>query len=266
MSFYGESFSFNGRSCEEFGLMLYDFNNASQGDSRFAAQTITEERIRNRYRTLFYDAGYDQPLEFTLVFGAGEYEANEHEPIDRYEMQVISEWLTDKREYGWLSIDQPDMEGVRYRCFITDLEAIEFSGNKWAFKCTVHCDSPYGYLLPQIYEYNASGVTDVYIRSRSSIDEPYAPIVIIELTSGADFSIKNKSDGNRTFTLDELPNGCGQITVDGERGLLSCGSGDNIYSCTNFKWPRLVRGDNHLVLSGNGTVKFICEYPVNVGG
>lgn len=428
MSFWGESFSFNGRSCEEFGLMIYDFNNVSQGDSKFAEQSLQEDRIPGSYRTLFYDTKYDKPLEFKLVFGAGEYEANEQEPIDRYEMQTIASWLTDQREYGWLSIDQPDMEGIRYRCIITDLETIEFSGNKWAFQCTVHCDSPYGYMLPRTYSFNVDGTSEIAIRSRSSMNEPYLPTVKINLEdfehktfsatlprgrqrgdadgdgfvtdadvqlvenivkgisptpeagsedfkacnveqtgtitdldaydihlasvghyklghlgeitrnwtknpqykteeaqyyfdipiedvttqcsasvsgdywvesllvsaeclSGAvrvfvkrcpteeenvqltisyrlpqSITIVNESDNNRTFTLDNLPSGCGTIAVDGERGILSCDSGVNLYNCTNFKWPRLVRGNNKLKLTGHGTVEFTCQYPVNVGG
>ena len=266
MSFWGESFSFNGHSCEEFGLMLYDFNNVSQGDSKFAEQSLQEDRIPGSYRTLFYNTKYDKPLEFKLVFGAGEYEANEQEPIDRYELQTIASWLTDRREYGWLSIDQPDMEGIRYRCIITDLETIEFSGNKWAFQCTVHCDSPYGYMLPKKYSYVSNGSSDVTIRSRSSMNEPYLPTLKITVDSGSSFSIVNESDNNRTFTLDNLPSGCGTITVDGERGILSCDSGVNLYNCTNFKWPRLVRGNNKLKLTGHGTVEFTCQYPVNVGG
>ena len=266
MSFWGESFSFNGRSCEEFGLMLYDFNNVSQGDSKFAEQSLQEERIPGSYKTLFYDAQHDKPLEFKLVFGVGEYEANEQEPIDRYEMQVIASWLTDHREYGWLSIDQPDMEGIRYRCIITDLQTIEFSGNKWAFQCTAHCDSPYGYMLPKSYFFEVDGTSEVTIRSRSSMNDAYLPLIEIDLTSGSDFSVVNATDGGRAFTLADLPKGCGVITVDGERGLLSCNSGLNLYNCTNFKWPRLVRGDNKLTLTGHGTVKFTCQYPVLVGG
>jgi hypothetical protein len=28
----------------------------------------------------------------------------------------------------------------------------------------------------------------------------------------------------------------------------------------------MVRGDNSIQITGNGTYKFVCEFPVNVGG
>ena len=267
MSFYGASFSYNGRACEEYGLMLYDFDTTAQGASKFAAQELNEERIAGKHRTLFYDARYKKPLEFKLVFGAGEYEANAGDPIDRYEMQQIAAWLTDQREYHWLVIDQPDMEGVRYRCIMTGLEMVEFAGKKWAFACTAHCDSPYGYLLPQEFTFQTAGDDNpIALTSRSTINGLYYPLVRIELLDGNSFSIVNESAGDREFALTDLPSGSGEITVDGERGLLYCDAGLNLYQGFNFTFPALVKGDNRLRVNGTGNLTFHCEFPVNIGG
>ena len=133
MSFYGSSFSFDGISSEELGLMLYDFNTTSQGNSSFASGfQLNEERIPHKVRSLYYGGWLADNLEFTLVFGADEYSAMNHEDIDRQEMELIGSWLTGKSGYKWLSIDQDDMAGVRYRCIMTDLKMIEYSGFKWA--------------------------------------------------------------------------------------------------------------------------------------
>lgn len=266
MSFYGESFSYNGRSCEEFGLMLYEIDGFQQGNSKFATQELQEERIAGSMKTLFYDSWYKEPLEFTLIFGAGEYEANEREPIDRYEMQRVAAWLTDQREYGWLTIDQPDLEGIRYRCIMTGLEMVELHGDKWAFKCTAHCDSPYAYLLPRAYAYIVSGEQTVNIRSRSSANDAYYPIIHIKINSGDSFSWTNNREMERPFTLTNLPQGLGEITIDGERGLIMAESGVNLYQYCNFQFPRLLRGDNAITIAGNVQISIVCEYPVNVGG
>ena len=68
MSFYGSSFSFDGVSCEEYGLMLYDFDNTTQENSKFASIDILEDRVYQRPRSLFYGTTYKDPLEFKLVF------------------------------------------------------------------------------------------------------------------------------------------------------------------------------------------------------
>lgn len=265
MSFYGSSFSFDGISCEEYGLMLYDFNSTNQGDSEFASLDLEEDRVAGRHRSLFYNSYYKKPLEFKLVFGADEYAANEGEPIDRYEVQLISSWLTDRSEYCDLVIDQPDMESVKYRCIITDLKVLEHANNKWAFEASVHCDSPYGYRFPQIFTFEVNGSKDVTLPCRSSINRPFFPNLKIEM-SGTALSIVNHDDGEREFQLENLPQSNEVITLDGENGVMSGSSGVNLYPYCNFKFPRLVRGDNHITLTGNATVTITCECPVMIGG
>ena len=266
MSFYGSSFSFDGVSCEEYGLMLYDFNNTSQGNSSYAkGMDISEDRIAGRVRSVFYGTEYKNPLEFKLVFGVNSEIAESGEDIDRQEMEVIGSWLTGHGSYKWLVIDQPDMEGIRYHCIITDLEVLEYAGNKWAFQCSVHCDSPYAYTVPMTFQYVVDSTLSEVLPSRSSINQKYMPKITIDLSDGGDFSIENTDTGCK-FILANVPAASGLITLDSENGILSCESGINLYQFCNFEWPSLVRGDNHLNFEGNGVVTFVCEFPVNVGG
>lgn len=266
MSFYGSSFSFDGISCEEFGLMLYDFDNITQGNSQFANMKIYEDRVSKRARSIFYGTDFEDGLEFKMVFGVDEYAASRHNPIDRQEMEVIGSWLTFHNSYKWLTIDQPDMESIRYHCIITDLETVEIGFSKWAFSCIVHCDSPFAYTLPQVFSYTINGSSDVTLQSRSSSNLPYFPIVSITLPSGGDLTIINVSDGNRSFQMNGVPSSAGTITLNGENGILTCEGGMNLYPYCNFQFPRLIRGDNKMTINGNGTVSFTCEFPVNVGG
>lgn len=266
MSFYGSSFSFDGISCEEFGLMLYDFDNETQGSSKFSKIKVHEDRIYRRPKAVFYGESYDDGLSFKLVFGANEYAAIQHEPIDRQEMEAVSAWLTGHNSYKWLTIDQPDMEGIRYRCVITELQMIEVGFDKWAFSCEVHCDSPFAYTLPMEFSYDVDGTRDVTLPSRSSMNQAYYPEVRIEIPSGGDVRIVNHSDGDYTFSMDGVPTSAGSLYLNGESGVMTSDSGDNVYPYFNFHFPRLVRGDNHLTITGKCKVVFTCQFPVNVGG
>lgn len=266
MSFYGASFTFDGISSEEYGLMLYDFNNVSQGNSEYASGvSVQEDRLPLRYRSLYYGSYLKDVLEFTLVFGADEYSALRQEDIDRQEMDVIGSWLTGKDGYRWLSIDQPDLFGIRYRCIITDLKTIEFSGFKWAFQCTVHCDSPFGYTFPYEYNSDVKDSSSILIRSMSSYHGYFYPKVELTLSAGGTFSISNDQDSQYIFELKDYPSS-DKIVIDGEHGIITAENTANPYKYFNFNFPRLVRGDNVLHLTGNGSIKIICEFPVNVGG
>lgn len=266
MSFYGSSFSFDGRSCEEFGLMLYDFNTTEQGSSSYASgMDIVEDRVVGRYRSILYNTRYKDPLEFKLVFGANDIAARNGQDIDRQEMELIGSWLTGHSTYKWLAIDQPDLENIRYRCILTDLEMLEYAGNKWAFQCDVHCDSPYAYRTPEAYSFTVDGSQDIIIRSRSSMNELYYPKVEISLKNCKEIEIANVDTGD-TFSMADLPSASLTMKLDGENGIIESNNGENLYPYCNFHWPSLKRGINHITLTGKGDFTFTCEFPVNVGG
>lgn len=84
---------------------------------------------------------------------------------------------------------------------------------------------------------------------------------------GDGISIQNLSDNNRTFQFKELPGGNSlTIYVDNKNQVITDSMDLNLYPYFNMKFMRLVKGDNLLKLTGNAEVKFICEFPVNIGG
>lgn len=85
---------------------------------------------------------------------------------------------------------------------------------------------------------------------------------------GGTISIVNNTDDGRTFKFSELPNIGSDtiITIDNMNRIITASNDQNLYPYFNFKFFRLKRGYNSLTLKGTGTVKFICEFPVNIGG
>ena len=84
---------------------------------------------------------------------------------------------------------------------------------------------------------------------------------------GDGISIQNLSDNNRTFQFKELPGGNSlTIYVDNKNQVITDSMDLNLYPNFNMKFMRLVKGDNLLKITGNAEVKFICEFPVNIGG
>ena len=83
---------------------------------------------------------------------------------------------------------------------------------------------------------------------------------------GDGISIQNLSDNNRTFQFKELPGGNSlTIYVDNKNQVITDSMDLNLYPYFNMKFMRLVKGDNLLKITGNAEVKFICEFPVNIG-
>lgn len=266
MAFYGCEFVFDEIPCSEYGLMVYNFASNGQGDASFSVGEMVEDRIAGRYDALTYGLQRNQPQEYTLVFGPNIMSVDMDEPLDRYEVEAIATWLTGHQKRKWLTIVQPDMESFRYKCYISDLTLITYGEMPWAFSCTVSCDSPFAYTYPEEYEGALTVAGDqLVIRNRSSHHGYYKPRMEIE-SSGSDICIVNHSDGDREFIFTDLPSGTIRIDLDNHNQVITNDAGVNLYDKFNMNFMRLVRGDNVLSLFGDGVVRFICEFPVNIGG
>ena len=268
MAFYGSEFLFDGKSCREYGLEMYDFGSTAQGDVSFPSSgKIHEERLNSRYSSFFYGISQNEALEFTLVFGPNiaSVDANKH--MDRYEIAEIAAWLTGHNEQKWLDIIQPDMMSFRYKCIISDLKLITYGRMPWAFSCKVSCDSPFAYSFPEIFTYTVSGAKTENLFSKSSYNGYYQPKILLSNISSNSFSITNASDGGRIFKFTDLPESVSSIEIDNDLMIITHKGGSlNLYPYFNYHFFRLVRGNNQLTFNGDATVQITCQFPMNIGG
>lgn len=244
-----------------YGLMIYDFNGNGQGNVSFGNQaSIVETRTNLRVPPLHFGVNYNQnPLEFKLVFGA-------ENPLDRYELENISMWLTGHQQYQWLSIDQPDLEWVQFRCLITKLTPLAHGWLPVAFEANVVCDCPYAYGYPFEKQYTINGETKILFRNNSTVREYVKPHISFRPASGTSkLSIVNRNDWDREFLLSGIPASVSNVEIDNLNGIIQdTTSQSNLYGGFNLNFFRLVHGDNNLVVTGNGTLTISGRLMYNV--
>ena len=260
--FNSYEFTFAGESSMMYGMMLYDFGGTGQSPVPFGNKgSIIETRTLGRIQPLHFGVNYHgSPLQFKLVFGSLE------EHLDRYEMENIAHWLTGYQDYQWLSIDQPDLERVQFRCLITQLTPLHHGWLPYAFEATVVCDCPYAYGFPFEYQYDISGATDILFRNDSSVREYIKPTLIYVPTSGDTLSIVNHDDNDREFKLTGIPSST-NVIVDNRNGIIQETIGKtNLYDGFNLNFFRFVHGDNNLTVTGNGTLTITGRLLYNVAG
>lgn len=260
--FNSYEFTFAGESSMMYGMMLYDFGGTGQSPAPFGNKgSIIETRTLGRIQPLHFGVNYHgSPLQFKLVFGSLE------EHLDRYEMENIAHWLTGYQDYQWLSIDQPDLERVQFRCLITQLTPLHHGWLPYAFEATVVCDCPYAYGFPFEYQYDISGATDILFRNDSSVREYIKPTLIYAPTSGDTLSIVNHDDNDREFRLTGIPSST-NVIVDNRNGIIQETIGKtNLYDGFNLNFFRFVHGDNNLTVTGNGTLTITGRLLYNVAG
>lgn len=261
--FNAYEFTFAGHSSREFGLTICDIGERGQSEVSFGnTASIVSSRTVTRIQPVHYGVNYNNtPLEFTLVF------ASCHE-MDRYEMERVALWLTGHQDYQWLSINQPDLEHVEFRCLISTLTPIYNAWAPVAFEATVVCDCPYAYGLPFSFSYSVSSTQSVLFRNNGSVREYLKPKLQIALNAGeTQFTIVNHSDNDRKFAFEGLPGSEMVVSVDSNNGIITDETnGLNLYPYCNMKFLRLVHGDNQLEMTGNATVTITGRLLHNVAG
>ena len=206
ISFTACKFNFDGRSCDEFDLMIYEMSDAEHGDAAFAGvASAIEERLTSRYTPLFYGVEFDRKLEFSVVFGMNMERIDSGRSMSREEENDIASWLIGHDDYKYLTIDQPDLYDIRFKCMVTELEPIRYGMLTWAMRATFTCDGPYAYRYPSSHSFELNGTHEISYFNYSSHNGYYRPVIEYSPASGGDLIIVNKSDGNREFRMESMP-------------------------------------------------------------
>ena len=254
-------FTYAGISSEMFGMYVCDIGSKTHNDNSFGNKAnIVETRLPGRITPIHFGVRYhDEPLAFPLIFAADE-------EMDRYQMQEIAKWLTGYQDYQWLTIGQPDMEHLQFKCLIHNLTPVSVGRIPVAFEADIVCDCPYAYSYPFAKKYSVSSTSEILFYNDSTCRVLLKPKVTIEVAAGCtEFSINNTTSGQIT-AFSGLPGGALRFVMDNENCVITEEiQGLNPYKYFNFEFFGLEPGDNQLVVSGKGTVTIEGQYLYNVG-
>lgn len=260
MSFFGTSFVFDGVPSEEFSLMLYDFTSNGQDAGSIGTKIeVSEDRIWGRATSIYYGASEKDALEFKLVCGVPDGNMR----LDRLDLARIAGWLKHT-DYRTLKIVQPDMEQFHYKCIITELTPIMVGLEPVGLEANVLCDGPFAYMDGTPVTFTCDGTADVVFYNRSNLNRYLYQPVELTVPAGGDVTITNHSDKDEMVAFRGLPSQSITIKVDGHSGIVDAGAA-NGYEFFNFTYPRFVRGENHLTLTGKFTMSVNTEFPMDIG-
>lgn len=260
MSFYGTSFIFDGIPCEEFGLMLYDLDSHEQEDGTIGTSVnISEDRLWGNPIPIHYGTSENEALTIKLICVVPE----NNKRLTRFDIAKVAGWLKTP-SYRILKIVQPDMDMYFYKCIFTELVPIKIGLETIGIEATALCDGPYAYMASGQLESTCNGTSSILIRNHSNVNRYCYPKVVLS-TNGGNVSIINETDNNREMKIENLPLKDFVIDIDGNTGIIKAQDDTNMYQYFNFNFPRLLRGDNKLKLSGNFTMTVNCEFLMDIG-
>lgn len=241
--------------------MIYDIGSNKNNDVSFANKaTIVESKTVKSIQPIHYGVKYhDSPLEFKIIFGSDE-------SIDRYRFEEIALWLTGYQDYQWLTINQPDLDHIMYKCLITNLTPISVGWIPYAFEATVRCDCPYAYTHQFKKIYDVDGTLEIVFHNESSVRDYLNPfITIIPKVGVSEIKITNYSDNNRETIFTNLPSTDIKISIDNKNKIITEETfGYNLYDNFNSNFFRLVQGANKLKIEGSCTLTISGQFLRNV--
>ena len=259
MAFIGSTFLFDGVCCDYYGLQLYSFENNTLEEANSGSKLeIIEDRTSRSIFPIYYSCEQKEPLTFELTCGSEIY-------LDKYDIDLIVSWLTEKNGYKYLEIIQDDLSNVRYRCIIQDVKNIHITGKPVAFKCGIVCDSSYAYGYPTAVTNQVVDSLDIQLFNDSNVKKLIYPTLTIQTNSTKEIKIINQSDSNRETIFSNLPNKDIQILIDNQKQIITADTGDNLYSNFNGNFLRIKDGVNSLKIVGNCTVSICYESLKKVG-
>jgi len=247
MSFWGNSFIFDGKPSEIFSLKIFTPDGSESTNPGSNDVELLTEEVYRKARTYLLGVRHSSVLEFDVSF------ISEAE-LTSADLGLIQGWLFGHNSYKTLQIVQADMDTTYFNCILKNPTVYKIGNLIYGVNVRVVCDAPWGWTFEKSLsnDYVVANVTDTIVFNNTSHDNDYLyPEVVFTMnSSGGDLTIENTDDASRQFIFTGLsPNEI--MTVDNERNIISSSTGLRRLSTFNKNWFRFVKGYNFLDITGN---------------
>jgi len=276
MTKFGKYFKYDGKTTEDFGLIIGSFENKTETEIGLERSVDRGESNTYRTRANHFGTYYDDVLTFeiTLIKDPCKF-SGEDLYFTRSETRKINRWLTSSHYPILFHMTDYDNhiiadEQVDYFGIFNSVEAhkaVNIAGLTFTFTC----DSPFAYssVKEEVITSETSVNSIIYNDSDEAHDYVY-PLLKITPNIDGIITIKNETDSNGTMDINCLIGNV--VYIDAQKlkvtdlagGLISfeklgINDVDNIY------WMRFCSGENKIKIIGNATVRFTWREARKVG-
>lgn len=289
MAIFGSSFTYNGKSSDDFGVIICASEQPESIPIGLTREILKGEITSRRPVANWYNAKYSDVLTFEVTITKPENRA-----FSREEIRDINAWLTGPRTPTLLFFEDEAFDPINYYGVFTDVTNVYGSGILM-LTYTFTADSPYGWSNERIFKYVSGEVFEI-INDTDELSEFVYPLLKITANEGTQISIDNSSEIssdllNHKITL-TIPSKENNITFESplyidtkyhkiyfirnstkEKVPVSLSNlGFSTDTLTNLEngslglyWPRLVPGTNKFKIIGNCNIEISFRCPRKVG-
>lgn len=281
MILFGRDFEFNGKTLSSFGGKVTRVDGDTSITSGLSRTIQKGETSLYRRRPNHFGTVYDDVLTFDVSIIKGSYTdvTSNSSLFVRDEVRRINRWLTSPtlpKKIRSFNFAENNNEVYSYYGVVTNIayDAVCLSDGDFVpqiITATFQCDSPYAWKENQLKL--KDGEHTIYVDDDELEGYVYPLIKITpNNTSGVGtrrFMWRNRDDGNKEINLTIASNrivylDCQKMKIYDEIGLVTF-EDMGIGELGEFYLPRLVSGNNRIVISGNVNVDVSWEEAKKVG-
>ena len=247
------------------GLMLCTFNYQDVYELGYTVEP-TKYFLGKNPKPLYVGSKPNGVLELTLTVIQNECMTGKNF-FTTNECREILGKLTGYQGYKRMYVNKQFVfENLYYNVHVTNAE-YEKSGDKVVgIRFTMECDSPFAWVD---YERNCETTEAnqvIHMMNNSDLFYDYTlPVMVIKSDSDIEvLDIKNVTDNNRTTRIEGI-HANEIITIDSTLGKITSTMNTNFSEKFNYKFPKLVHGDNQMFISQPLHVTYKLVLPRKIG-
>lgn len=289
MAIFGSSFTYNGKSSDDFGVILCTSEQLDSIPMGLTRETLKGEITSKRPIANWYNTKYSDVLSFEVTITKPEDRA-----FSRDEVRDINAWLTGPRTPTLLFFEDEAFDPINYYGVFTDVSNVYGSGIIM-LKYTFTADAPYGWSNEREFKYTSGGNFEV-INDTDEMNDFTYPLLEITANAGEKISIDNISEISNDLLSHKI-----EITIPEKEDKVNYQNplyidskyhkiyfydsisrknipvslsnlGFTVENLTNLDngslglyWPRLVPGTNKFQITGDCKIKMTFRCPRKVG-
>lgn len=258
MSSYHTSFTYNGLSSIEKGVVLAAFDADSGKSDAFLGMDVIFSDTNSGVR---HDYGAKHNSVATITMQLLHFNGTNFSVAN---FRDITRWLTGARKSSWLDLYEDDRLVYSFLCKCTDVQQYKMDGLTLGVIVTFTATSPWAYsaIQEEVLQLNGEQLFPLYNESDNLYDYTYLD-VIYKNGTGSSLSIYNDST-KETMKVEGLEEN--EIVLINSNKIIYSNKANKIFGDSfNYVWPRLYPGANDLTISGNGELFITYRYAIKAG-
>lgn len=259
MGVIGKSFSYNGHTSTEMGVIMVSFGSETSDFSNLAYNLSKSSLNSHRNKVYAHSRSYNEVLTFSISLVK-----NNYQKFTTTEKRNIVSWLTSPKTYRELVLTDDGNDnyhsGIIQNCICIGWQDMRPAPRMhYGMTFTFECNAPYGFSTLKTQSFTSSSeATVTFTVNTDDLEDEIYPI--IDLTPGETGNIKIKNNSIQNSQEFQVKGqNTNRLIIDAERGIITDFADTFHYaSDTNLLWPTLVNGTNAIKITGkcSGTISW----------